>query len=288
LYPLLEGSLVPDSNQKRLLISELDINTERYTGKTFAYKLEPNGTNLGEMTAVTDHQFLVIEGDGGQNTTALFKKIFLIDINALDSDGLVQKTEVVDLLGIADPLDLNGDGSITFTFPSRPSGTCSSLMQRACWSSTTTTIPADRVAASALTTTNSFSSDLPIPCRCLNRGRGVSYCAVGALVMRHLTRAVARSRRDSTVGELLLRIQTSSQAVLALGIARPRLHSRGRARVFQRAGFEPDPECRKLLNHRHGYGFQYAICATKTRARQARGPATRAIPARELLRTLRN
>ena len=117
LYPLLEGPLIPDSNQKRLLISEFDINAERYTGKTFAYKLEPNGTNIGDMTAVTDHQFLVIERDGGQNTTALFKKIFLIDIDVLDSDGFVQKTEVVDLLNIADPLDLNGDGSTTFTFP---------------------------------------------------------------------------------------------------------------------------------------------------------------------------
>ena len=117
LYPLLEGPLIPDTDQKRLLISEFDVNTETYTGRTFAYKLEPNGTNIGDMTAVNDHQFLVIERDGGQNTTAFQKKIYLIDIDAIDEDGFVKKTEVVDLLNIADPNDLNGDGSPTFTFP---------------------------------------------------------------------------------------------------------------------------------------------------------------------------
>jgi hypothetical protein len=117
LYPLLEGPLISDTDQKRLLISEFDVNTETYTGKTFAYKLEPNGTNIGDMTAVNDHQFLVIERDGGQNTTALQKKIYLIDIDVIDADGFVKKTEVVDLLNIADPNDLNGDGSILFRFP---------------------------------------------------------------------------------------------------------------------------------------------------------------------------
>jgi hypothetical protein len=117
LYPLLEGPLIPDSDQKRLLISEFDVNTETYTGKTFAYELEPNGTNIGDMTAVNDHQFLVIERDGGQNTTAIQKKIYLIDIDAIDANGFVKKTEVVDLLNIADPNDLNGDGSTAFRFP---------------------------------------------------------------------------------------------------------------------------------------------------------------------------
>jgi hypothetical protein len=117
LYPLLEGPLIPDTDQKRLLISEFDVNTETFTGKTFAYKLEPNGTNIGDMTAVNDHQFLVIERDGGQNTTAVQKKIYLIDIDSIDANGFVKKTEVVDLINIADPNDLNGDGSAIFRFP---------------------------------------------------------------------------------------------------------------------------------------------------------------------------
>ncbi|HIV71010.1 MAG TPA: esterase-like activity of phytase family protein, partial [Candidatus Aquabacterium excrementipullorum] len=40
LYALLEGALIPDTNQKRLLINEFSIDQERYTGRTYAYKLD--------------------------------------------------------------------------------------------------------------------------------------------------------------------------------------------------------------------------------------------------------
>ncbi|MBC7958066.1 MAG: PEP-CTERM sorting domain-containing protein, partial [Cytophagales bacterium] len=35
----------------------------------------------------------------------------------VDADGYARKSEVIDLMNIADPNDLNGDGSHTFTFP---------------------------------------------------------------------------------------------------------------------------------------------------------------------------
>ena len=57
------------------------------------------------------------ERDGGQGATAVQKKIYLIDINEIDANGFVKKTQIVDLLNIADPNDLNGDGSTLFTFP---------------------------------------------------------------------------------------------------------------------------------------------------------------------------
>ena len=62
------------------------------------------------------HEFLVIERDGGQGATALFKKIFKIDIREIEG-GNVEKKEVVDLLDIADPHDLDGDGENVFRFP---------------------------------------------------------------------------------------------------------------------------------------------------------------------------
>jgi hypothetical protein len=49
--------------------------------------------------------------------TALHKKIYLIDLNEIDANGFVKKTELIDLLNIADPNDLNGDKSTLFTFP---------------------------------------------------------------------------------------------------------------------------------------------------------------------------
>ena len=62
---------------------------------------------------------LVIERNGGTatNGTTPFKKIFRIDLNVLDAAGNVSKIEVVDVMNIADPDDLNGDGSNFFTFP---------------------------------------------------------------------------------------------------------------------------------------------------------------------------
>jgi hypothetical protein len=114
LFALLEGTVVGDP-AKALRISAFDIDTEQYTGRQWLYKLDAAGTSIGDMTAVNDHQFLVIERNGTE--TVRFKKIFLIDLDAVDSDGYVGKTELVDLMNIADPHDLNLDGHDVFTFP---------------------------------------------------------------------------------------------------------------------------------------------------------------------------
>ena len=60
---------------------------------------------------------MVIERDNEQGEAAEFKKIFKIDISNIDYFGFFHKTEVVDLLNIDDPNDLNGDGSTSFDFP---------------------------------------------------------------------------------------------------------------------------------------------------------------------------
>jgi hypothetical protein len=121
LYTLLEGPLIPDPDQKRLIINEFDLATEAYTGRTFGYKLDPKGTNIGDMTAINDHEFLVIERNGIQgtqpNAADMFKKVYKIDLSKVDANGFAEKVEVVDLLDIADPNDLNGDGRLTFDFP---------------------------------------------------------------------------------------------------------------------------------------------------------------------------
>lgn len=118
LYTLLEGTVVGDA-AKTLRINEFSIDDEKYTGKEWLYKLEALGTNIGDMTAVNAHQFIVIERNGNTATTvdAPFKRLYLIDIDKVDSFGYVSKTELVDLMNIADPHDLNGDSNTVFTFP---------------------------------------------------------------------------------------------------------------------------------------------------------------------------
>jgi hypothetical protein len=118
LYTLLEGVVVGDP-AKSLRIDEFSIKSEKYTGRNFLYQLDVRGANIGDMTAVNDHQFIVIERNGNTATTtdAPFKRLYLIDIDKLDSFGYVAKTELVDLMNIADPHDLNGDSNTLFTFP---------------------------------------------------------------------------------------------------------------------------------------------------------------------------
>ena len=119
LYTLLEGTVTGDPT-KTLRINEFNIDSENYTGQQWLYKLEGAGTNIGDMTAINDHEFLVIERNGATATSASgtpFKKIFRVDLNQLDADGNLQKIEVVDLMNVADPDDLNRDGNNVFTFP---------------------------------------------------------------------------------------------------------------------------------------------------------------------------
>ncbi len=119
LYTLLERAVTGDPSTLRR-INEFDLSSEAYTGVVYYYPMDPAGTNIGDMTAVDDHRFIVIERNGSTATTsgaAPFKKLFLIDIANVASGGTVAKTELVDLMNIADPDDLNGDGSTVFTFP---------------------------------------------------------------------------------------------------------------------------------------------------------------------------
>lgn len=118
LYTLLEKTVTGDT-AKTLRINEFDLATEAYTGVQYVYPLAADGTNIGDMTAVDDHRFIVIERNGATATGGgvPFKKLFLIDIAGIAAGGTVAKTELVDLMNIADPDDLNGDGSTVFTLP---------------------------------------------------------------------------------------------------------------------------------------------------------------------------
>lgn len=118
LYTLLEGTVTGDP-AKTLRINEFNIDSNAYSAGSWLYKLDADGTNIGDMTAINDHEFIVIERNGATATGGgtPFKKLFKIDLSHVGADGTVEKTELVDLMNIADPHDLNHDGSTTFTFP---------------------------------------------------------------------------------------------------------------------------------------------------------------------------
>lgn len=127
LYTLLEKAINGDTNRQRLIISEFSLGAKKYTGKTFAYILDAPGNAIGDFTALTDREFLIIERDGGQGDAAdtrqtnpaRFKKIFRIDLDEVDASGHLLKEEVADLMNIYDPRDVAGTGrtNTVFTFP---------------------------------------------------------------------------------------------------------------------------------------------------------------------------
>ena len=118
LFTLLEGTVTGDT-AGTLRISEFNVDTEAFTGAQWLYRLEAQGTAIGEMTAISNTEFLIIERNGATATGGgtPFKKIFKVDTTQLDANGRLVKTEIVDLMNIADPNFLNGDGSTVFAFP---------------------------------------------------------------------------------------------------------------------------------------------------------------------------
>jgi glycerophosphoryl diester phosphodiesterase len=116
LYPLLEGTVDGDP-EKSLRIYEFDVAAKEYKGLVGYYGTEVAGHAIGDFTPINENEFLVIERDGGQGESAQFKKIYKVDLSKQDATGFVEKVEIVDLLNVQDPNDLNGDGKTTFDFP---------------------------------------------------------------------------------------------------------------------------------------------------------------------------
>lgn len=115
LYPMLEGTVAGDP-AGTLRIYDFDPAAGAF-GDFALYPLDPMGRAIGELTLIEDDIFVVIERDGGQGPGAQFKKLFLIDLDFTDANGFLRKAEIVDLLAIPDPDDLDGDGSDLFRFP---------------------------------------------------------------------------------------------------------------------------------------------------------------------------
>jgi hypothetical protein len=116
LYPMLEGALTTDADPLRLIINQFDIRKRRYTGRQWFYRLDAAGQAIGDLTALTHRRILVIERDNFQGAAALFKKIFVVDLDDVDVNGFLVKQEVADLMNIKDPGNLGGQGPV-LTFP---------------------------------------------------------------------------------------------------------------------------------------------------------------------------
>lgn len=102
LYPMLEGAITTDPDQRRRLIYEFDLQTESYTGRTWQVRFEQPEYSLGDLTALDEHRLLLIERDPPSGPAAAFKRIFVLDLRDVTADGFLVKHDAVDLLDIAD------------------------------------------------------------------------------------------------------------------------------------------------------------------------------------------
>ncbi|AFZ60314.1 glycerophosphodiester phosphodiesterase [Aphanizomenon flos-aquae CCAP 1446/1C] len=116
LYPLLEGTVYGDPVGS-LRIYKFDVASGQYQGLQGFYQLESPSHAIGDFTVINNNEYLIVERDNAQGNAAEFKKVYKVDLSKKDANGFVEKVEVVDLLNIQDPNDLNGDGQTTFDFP---------------------------------------------------------------------------------------------------------------------------------------------------------------------------
>jgi len=105
LYPVIEGALRNDPDPRRRVVNEFDLGTRQYTSRKWNYHVDADFPNalIGDMTALDEHRFVLIERDDFQGAEARQKKIYEIDLRRVDAQGFLVKRLVLDLLHIADP-----------------------------------------------------------------------------------------------------------------------------------------------------------------------------------------
>ena len=102
---MLEGALRNDPDRRRRILNEFDLRAGAYTGRTWQYRVDAGFPDavIGDLTALDQHRFVLIERDDAQGAEARQKKVYLVDLRRVDADGFLQKRLVLDLLAIPDP-----------------------------------------------------------------------------------------------------------------------------------------------------------------------------------------
>lgn len=117
LHPMLEGATAEDTAAG--LGDALRIYTLRdgtFDDRFLRYRMADPAHALGDFVQVNNHEALVIERDSRQGASAVFKRIYLVDLRDTDGDGWVSKDLLVDLMDVANPRGLSPYGD-PFTFP---------------------------------------------------------------------------------------------------------------------------------------------------------------------------
>ncbi|MET0287832.1 MAG: esterase-like activity of phytase family protein [Polyangiales bacterium] len=119
LYAVPEGAptvdaLRPVAGDERVVeIFEFDPAQGAYTGRAFKYRKDGDTTSnaivIGDMANLGGDIYVLIERDSLYGANAVVKRLYLVDLNVADTNGVLHKRLLVDLLDIEDPRDLGGD-----------------------------------------------------------------------------------------------------------------------------------------------------------------------------------
>ncbi|MFQ1002787.1 esterase-like activity of phytase family protein [Modestobacter sp. SSW1-42] len=116
IYPMLEGAVAGDDAATRR-IYRFDTNTGRYTGLKGKVRFEVASDALGDMVALDENRFLILERDNAQGPASQLKAVYLIDTRDKDRDGYADKRLLVNLMAMPDPQGVAGTKGAFSTFP---------------------------------------------------------------------------------------------------------------------------------------------------------------------------
>ncbi|WP_375450463.1 esterase-like activity of phytase family protein [uncultured Devosia sp.] len=132
LYPLVEKTFYDETSKALELVDgkpairmlEYHIDAGSWADTVRYYPLEDAANSIGDFNMIDDHRALIIERDqnaGGAwaPKPAMLKRIYLVDLDKADANGVLQKIGYIDLLDIKDPDGIapRGTEDGVFTFP---------------------------------------------------------------------------------------------------------------------------------------------------------------------------
>jgi hypothetical protein len=132
LYPLLEkpfydeeaGALEVVGEQPVIRMLEFNVADASWSDVIRYYPLDDASHAIGDFNIVDGTRGLIIErdnneGDDGRDKAAEFKRIYLIDLERADENGVLEKIAYIDLMKIQDPDGIapRGTKDGVFTFP---------------------------------------------------------------------------------------------------------------------------------------------------------------------------
>jgi hypothetical protein len=103
LYPIVEKALIDDADKRRRIVAEFDTRTNRYTGRTWSYRVDADADLVADAQMIGPGRLLVLERDDFDGPSAVTKRVYEVRLGENDATGQLAKSLVVDLLKISDP-----------------------------------------------------------------------------------------------------------------------------------------------------------------------------------------